>query len=56
MLNRIIASSDGNDTVTIYCREEKQRKVLTRSQSILAEGETLEQLKQAFGADNVKVV
>ncbi len=56
MLNRIIASSDGNDTVTIYCREEKQRKVLPRSQSILAEGETLEQLKQAFGADNVKVV
>ena len=56
ILNSIIASSDGNSTVTIYCREEKQRKVLPRSQSILAEGETLEQLKQAFGADNVKVV
>ena len=55
-LDRIIASSDGNDTVTIYCREEKQRKVLPKSQTIMAQGETLKQLVDRFGGNNVKVV
>ena len=55
-LDRIIASSDGNDTVTIYCREEKQRKVLPKSQTIQAQGETLRLLIDRFGQDNVKVV
>ena len=55
-LNRIIASSDGNDLVTIYCREEKQRKVLPKSQTIQAQGETLKLLTDRFGQDNVKVV
>ncbi len=55
-LDRIIALSDGNDTITIYCREEKQRKVLPKSQSIMAEGNTLKQLIDRFGEENVKVV
>ena len=55
-LDSIIASSDGNDTVTIYCREEKQRKVLPKSQSIMADGDTLKRLVDRFGAANVKVV
>ncbi len=55
-LDRIIASSDGNDTVTIYCREEKQRKVLPKSQTIQAQGDTLRLLIDRFGQDNVKVV
>lgn len=55
-LDRIIASSDGNDTVTIYCREEKQKKVLPKSQTIQAQGETLRLLIDRFGQDNVKVV
>lgn len=52
----IIASSDGNDLVTVYCREEKQRKVLPKSQTIQAQGETLKLLMDRFGQDNVKVV
>ena len=52
----IIASSDGNDLVTVYCREEKQRKVLPKSQTIQAQGETLMLLMDRFGQDNVKVV
>lgn len=52
----IIASSDGNDLVTVYCREEKQRKVLPKSQTIQAQGETLKFLMDRFGQDNVKVV
>lgn len=44
------------DTVTIYCREEKQRKVLPKSQSIMADGDTLKRLVDRFGAANVKVV
>ena len=55
-LDRIIAASDGNDLVTIYCREERQRKVLPKSQSIQAQGDTLKQLIQRFGEENVKVV
>ena len=55
-LARIIASSDGNDLVTVYCREEKQRKVLPKSQTIQAQGETLKLLMDRFGQDNVKVV
>lgn len=52
----IIASSDGNDLVTVYCREEKQKKVLPKSQTIQAQGETLKLLMDRFGQDNVKVV
>ncbi len=55
-LDRIIAASDGNDLVTVYCREEKQRKVLPKSQTIQAQGETLKLLVDKFGQDNVKVV
>ena len=55
-LDRIIAASDGNDTVTIYCREEKQRKVLPKSRTIMAQGDTLRTLIDRFGEENVKVV
>ena len=40
----------------LYCREEKQRKVLPKSQSIMADGDTLKRLVDRFGAANVKVV
>ncbi|MBQ8588747.1 MAG: DNA polymerase III subunit alpha, partial [Clostridia bacterium] len=56
MLNNIIAASDGEDTVVIYCREEKQRKILPANQSIKADTTTIAALSRVFGEENVKVV
>ena len=55
-LDRIISESDGNDTVIIYCKKERQKKVLPPNKSINTKDDTVEKLAQCFGAENVKVV
>ena len=55
-LNKMTESSDGNDTLVIYLKEEKQKKVYPKNMSICINGETKERLIQKFGKDNVRVV
>lgn len=55
-LSDIIRTSDGNDSVVIYLREEKQKKVLPKNMSVRADLPFLEKMYQIFGQDNVKVV
>ena len=55
-LFNIIASSDGNDRVIIYCEEEKAKKFLPLSMTIKGSGGTILQLQSSFGSENVKVV
>ncbi len=55
-LLRLIADSEGNDSIVIYCAAEKARKNMPSSYNINANAEVLERLSAVFGKDNVKVV
>lgn len=55
-LYEIISGFDGNDSVTIYCEQEKVIKKLPRSKNIKANSELLFRLSQAFSEERVKVV
>ncbi len=55
-IEEICSSSDGNDKVIIYLKEEKQKKVLPPSKNVKADGELQERLKELLGIDNVVVV
>jgi DNA polymerase-3 subunit alpha len=52
----ILKNSDGNDTVIIYCREEKVRKTYPKNMSITAGKELVNSLCEMYGDNNVKVV
>ena len=47
---------DGRDTVIVYLREEKQKKVYPRNMTVKADKELVDKLFGIFGETNVKVV
>lgn len=53
-LNSIIADSDGNDSVIIYCTKENQRIALPKSQSVKVTSGLLMSLREMFGEKNVE--
>lgn len=55
-LFRMLLSSDGNDQVVIYLSKEKAIKRLTNNRNVHIEPQLLENLRECFGEDNVKVV
>ena len=55
-LYSMIATSDGNDRVIIYCEAEKIKKFLPMSMTLKGDEETITGLKNVFGNENVKVV
>lgn len=55
-LLEFIRNSDGNDTLIIYCKAEKVKKVFPRNMRINANADMINQLSEKYGADNVKVV
>lgn len=55
-LLEFIRNSDGNDTLIIYCKAEKAKKVFPRNMRINADAGMINQLSEKYGADNVKVV
>ncbi len=55
VLSAILALSEGNDTVIIYCEKEKQQKKLPKNQNVKSDEQLLGSLKSAFGESNIKV-
>ncbi len=55
VLSAILALSEGNDTVIIYCEKEKQQKKLSKNQNVKSDEQLLGSLKSAFGESNIKV-
>ena len=51
-----IMDSEGSDSVIIYVKKEKMKKVLPASRNIKITDELLGQLYQMFGEKNVKAV
>ena len=49
----MIKDSDGQDTVVIYCAEEKKRIILPSSQNVRVSSELLYNLRKEFGDKNV---
>lgn len=56
ILNSILAGSDGNDEVIIYCAEEKIKKKLPRNMTVNANSGLLDVLYDRFSEKNIKVV
>nr|WP_297765978.1 DNA polymerase III subunit alpha [uncultured Butyrivibrio sp.] len=54
-LEKIIASSDGRDEISIYLTDTKQIKKLGRAKSIKADKATLEALEELLGKENVQM-
>lgn len=55
-LLEFIRNSDGNDTLIIYCKAEKAKKVFPRNMRINADAGMVNRLSEKYGTDNVKVV
>lgn len=55
-VEEICSSSDGNDRIIIYLKEEKQKKILPPSKNVRADAELTEKLKLIIGEENVVVV
>lgn len=55
-LNTMLEYSDGKDIVVIYIDDTKEMKSYARNRSVNANAELVEQLKQVFGQDNIRVV
>ena len=51
-----LETSEGEDRVIIYLKEEKAKKILPAGWEVLANDTLLTDLKQKFGDNNVKVV
>ncbi len=51
----LIRESDGKDEIVIYVKEAKAIRRLGPSQSVRADAQLLEALRNVYGADNVKV-
>jgi DNA polymerase-3 subunit alpha len=56
ILDSILAMSEGNDEVVIFCEAEKQMKKLARNRNVRADEELLGKLRSAFGEENIKLV
>ncbi|SFC65057.1 DNA polymerase III subunit alpha [Butyrivibrio sp. YAB3001] len=54
-INRILSQSDGRDEVAIYLNDTKQIKKLGKSQTIKADNQTLSELNDLLGKQNVQV-
>ncbi len=54
-ITEMIRESDGKDQIAIYIRDTKQVRKLGAQYSIDLTTDLLEQMRQSFGADNVKV-
>ena len=50
-----IKESDGNDTVIIYIKATKQKKVLPKNQNVCITDDLTDALKALFGDENIKV-
>lgn len=48
-LTKILAPSDGHDSVIIYCAEEKLKKQLPPSMNVKVEAGLVAQLREVFG-------
>ena len=55
-LNQILAVSDGNDEVVIYCEAEKAKKYLPKNMTVNAGEELLDILYKRYSEKNIKVV
>lgn len=55
-LLEFIRNSDGNDTLIIYCKAEKAKKVFPRNMRVNADAGMVNRLSEKYGTDNVKVV
>ena len=53
-LTKILAPSDGHDSVIIYCAEEKLKKQLPPSMNVKVEAGLVAQLREVFGTKNVE--
>ena len=51
-----IMDSEGGDSVIIYVKKEKMKKVLPMSRNVRVNEELLEKLYREFGEKNVKAV
>lgn len=51
----LLGEFDGNDTVVIYCENEKLMKRLPKSRSTKAEKELLDRLKILYSEDNIRI-
>ena len=51
-----IMDSEGSDSVIIYVKKEKMKKVLPMSRNVRVNEELLEKLYREFGEKNVKAV
>jgi len=54
-LYRILEEFDGNDTVIIFCEEEKCLKRLPKSRSVKADKELIQQLVTKYSQENVRI-
>ncbi len=52
----ILMDSEGEDSVIIYIRDERKKKILPRSRNVHVDQPLLEKLCGRFGSDNVKAV
>lgn len=51
----ILKESEGNDSVIIYIKSTKQKKILPKNQEVLANDDLIMKLKEICGEDNIKV-
>ena len=55
-LYRALMDSEGEDSVVIYLKKEKKKKVLPANRNVSVRRELLERLYGPFGEKNVKAV
>lgn len=55
-LSALLSGSEGKDSVVLFCEAEKQIKRLPANQNVKAEGRLMENLRNAFGEENIRLV
>ncbi|MCH5280849.1 MAG: DNA polymerase III subunit alpha [Lachnospiraceae bacterium] len=56
LLTSVLEQSEGNDSVIIYCEEQKQLKKLPQNQNVKGDEGLLGRLRGAFGEENIRLV
>ena len=54
-IDSILAESDGTDEVAVFLEETRQVKKYGKAKSVRADKVFLDELRSAFGAENIKV-
>ena len=54
-IDSIIAESDGTDEIAVFLEETRQVKKYGKAKSVQADKVFLDELRSAFGAENIKV-